>query len=85
MAFIGPYDLSQSLGIPGQVRSSRIKDAIAKAVDLAQHFGKRIGTYCDDAETANEYRALGVSYLTVSIDASMFLAGAQTLISKLKA
>lgn len=84
VAFVGPYDLSQSLGIPGQVRSARVKDAISDAVALASRMGKRIGTYCDDAEVANEYRQVGVSYLTVSIDAGMFLAGAQALMAKLR-
>jgi 4-hydroxy-2-oxoheptanedioate aldolase len=84
VAFVGPYDLSQSLGVPGQVRHPQVKQAISAAVELAKRLGKRIGTYCDDAETANEYRALGVSYLTVSIDAGIFLAGAQALMSRLK-
>lgn len=84
VAFVGPYDLSQSLGIPGQVRHPRVKEAISEAVALARRSGKRIGTYCDDVEVANEYRKLGVSYLTVSIDAGMFLAAAQALISKLQ-
>jgi 4-hydroxy-2-oxoheptanedioate aldolase len=84
VAFVGPYDLSQSLGIPGQVRHARVKGAISAAVGLAKRLGKKIGTYCDDAELANEYRELGVSYLTVSIDAGMFLAGAQALMAKLK-
>ncbi len=84
VAFVGPYDLSQSLGIPGQVGDVRVKDAISAAVAMASHLGKRIGTYCDDAAVANEYRELGVSYLTVSIDAGMFLAGARALMAKLR-
>ena len=84
VAFVGPYDLSQSLGIPGQVRHGRVKEAISAAVGLATQSGKRIGTYCDDPEVAHEYRELGVSYLTVSIDAGMFLAGAKALMAKLR-
>jgi 4-hydroxy-2-oxoheptanedioate aldolase len=83
-AFVGPYDLSQSLGIPGQVRDVRVKEAISSAAAMATRLGKRLGTYCDDAESANEYRELGVSYLTVNIDAGMFLAGAQGLMAKLR-
>ena len=58
---------------------------MAGAVQLARKTGKRIGTYCDDVETAREYRELGISYLTVSLDAHIFLSGARSIISKLKA
>jgi len=85
IAFIGPYDLSQALGIPAQVRHARVKEAMAGAVELAQKTGKRIGTYCDDVETALEYRKLGISYLTVSLDANIFLLGARSVVSKLRA
>jgi 4-hydroxy-2-oxoheptanedioate aldolase len=84
IAFLGPYDLSQSLGIPGQVRDPRVRQALADAVHLARKAGKRIGTFCDDVEIALEYRALGVSYLTVSMDTSIFLSCARSMASKLK-
>jgi len=84
VAFIGPYDLSQSLGIPGQVKHAKVKEAMVNAVRLAGQLGKRIGTYCDDVETAIEYRDAGVSYLTVSIDAYIFLSSARSIIAKLK-
>ena len=85
VAFIGPYDLSQSLGIPGQVKHARVQNAMAEAIRNACKVGKSIGTYCDDVETAIEYRNLGISYLTVSIDAHIFLSGARSLVSGLKA
>jgi 4-hydroxy-2-oxoheptanedioate aldolase len=83
IAFIGPYDLSQSLGMPGQVRHPKVQQAMVDAVRLAKKVGKRIGTFCDDAEVAAEYKRLGVSYLAVSIDSNMFLAGARSISSKL--
>lgn len=85
VAFIGPYDLSQSLGIPGQVAAPKVKQAVADAVRLAGTAGKWIGTYCDDAVTALAYSRAGVSYLTVNIDAGILLAGARALVEKLRA
>ncbi|HYW45389.1 MAG TPA: aldolase/citrate lyase family protein [Bryobacteraceae bacterium] len=84
VAFIGPYDLSQSLGVPGQVRHSRVREAIADCIRMARGVDKRVGTYCDDVETALEYRNWGVSYLTVSIDAHIFLSSARCMVSKLR-
>jgi 4-hydroxy-2-oxoheptanedioate aldolase len=85
VAFIGPYDLSQSLGIPAQVKHPRVLQAMVEAVAMARRTGKRIGTYCDDVETAYEYRKLGVAYLTVSIDAYIFLSAARSMVSRLRA
>jgi len=84
VAFLGPYDLSQSLGIPGQVKDPRILATMREMVQKAQPVGVRIGTYCDDVETALEYRELGVTYLTISIDAFIFLSSARDMVSRLK-
>jgi 4-hydroxy-2-oxoheptanedioate aldolase len=84
IAFIGPYDLSQALGIPAQVGDARVRNAMADAVRLARQAGKAVGTYCDDVESAREYIALGVSYLAVSIDAYIFLSSARSIISQLR-
>ena len=84
VVLIGPYDLSQSLGFPGQVRHPCVGQAIADAIQKARKTGKYIGTYCDDVDTAIEYRGIGVSYLTVSIDAYIFLSGARSIVSRLK-
>jgi len=84
VVFIGPYDLSQSLGIPGQVNDARVRSAMLEACRVAKRHGKWVGTYSDDVETALTYRDIGVSYLTISIDANIFLTSARSLISKVK-
>jgi 4-hydroxy-2-oxoheptanedioate aldolase len=84
VVFIGPYDLSQALGIPAKVKNARVREAMAGAVQSARKAGKSVGTYCDDVETAKEYLALGVSYLAVSIDAYIFLSGARSIISQFR-
>lgn len=84
VAFIGPYDLSQSLGVPGEVQHPRVRSALEGSIRMARGAGKSIGTFCDDVETAMEYLELGVSYLTLSIDAHIFLSGARAMIARLK-
>lgn len=84
IAFIGPYDLSQSLGIPGKVRDPRVHEVMVEAVRAARQAGKHIGAYCDDVETASEYRSMGVSYLVVGIDSDFFLSAARSTIARLK-
>ena len=84
VAFFGPYDLSQSLGIPGQVRSPRVLEMVKSAIAIARNSGKCVGIYCDDAETAIEYRSIGVSYLTVGIDTGILLSAARRIVERLK-
>jgi 4-hydroxy-2-oxoheptanedioate aldolase len=80
VAFIGPYDLSQSLGVPGQVKHPRVREKMLEVVNKSRAAGKCVGTYCDDVETAREWRGLGVRYLAVSIDAAIFLRGAEAIV-----
>ncbi len=80
VAFLGPYDLSQSLGVPGQVRHPVVREMMIQVVAKGKAAGKCIGTYCDDVSTACEWRSLGVRYLAVSVDAAVFLRGAETIV-----
>jgi 2-dehydro-3-deoxyglucarate aldolase len=43
-AMIGPYDLSGSLGIPGQIDDPRLTDACAIVVDACRRHNKACGT-----------------------------------------
>jgi 4-hydroxy-2-oxoheptanedioate aldolase len=82
VVFIGPYDLSQSLGVPGDVAHPKVREAMAETASLCRAAGKWAGTFCDDPETAIHYRNLGFSYLTVSIDAFIFLSAARSIVQR---
>lgn len=84
VAFLGPYDLSQSLGIPGMVQSPLVREKMVAIVEKAKGRPLAIGTYCDDVNTALEWRNLGVTYLAVSLDAHILLQAARRMISRLK-
>lgn len=66
--FIGPYDLSQSLGIPGDVTNKKVTGLMKKAVELAAGYGKTIGTFTDTIDEARYWLQLGVAYLAFSVD-----------------
>ena len=48
--FLGPYDISQSLGVPGDVRSKIVEDALKKAASKARAQGRVVGSYAKDVE-----------------------------------
>jgi 4-hydroxy-2-oxoheptanedioate aldolase len=82
VAFVGPYDLSQSLGVPGEVAHPKVRDAMAETASRCRAAGKWAGTFCDDPETAIHFRNLGFSYLAVSIDAFIFLSAARSIVER---
>ena len=78
--FLGPYDLSQSLGIPGQVRDPRVLELMQTAVQEIRHAGKVAGTFADNPETAKQWIDAGVQYLTLGVDVGVFLRGCEALV-----
>lgn len=70
--FLGPYDLSQSIGIPGQVRDSRVEDLMSEVCDRAAEENMIVGTYADDPEMAERWIDVGVQYVAVAVDATIF-------------
>jgi len=84
VAFLGPYDLSQSLGIPGMVQSPMVRQRMRRVIEQAKQSGVAVGTFCDDVRTAAQWRKLGVTYLAVGLDAGIFLSAAKRMVSQLK-
>ena len=66
--FVGPFDLSQSLGIPGDVEDPRVIAAIRRTVDAAQRNGLACGSYARDERYLTTLRDCGVRYITYLVD-----------------
>ncbi|NQS88998.1 aldolase [Patescibacteria group bacterium] len=73
--FIGPYDLSQSLGKPGEVRDSEIIDTIKRTVAIADKHGIACGSFAPDESYLELLIECGVRYLTYMVDTA-FIAKA---------
>ena len=84
VVFIGPYDLSQSLGIPGQVKDSRVIEMMTKAVEDIRQAGKVAGTFADNPETAKQWISLGVQYVAIGVDVAIFLRACQSLVEAVR-
>ncbi len=70
--FIGPYDLSQSLGLPGQIDHPEVVGLIRQIIGKIQNAGKIAGTFADTPETVKKMKELGFFYLAYSVDISLF-------------
>jgi len=70
--FLGPYDMSQSMGIATQVTHPRIQEAAQKVVDTTRKYGKIAGIFAGSGAIAKERAAQGFQYITLGTDHSLF-------------
>jgi len=82
--FIGPYDLSQSLGIPGEVNHSLVIEKMKEVVLKCEQSKIAVGTFADDVETAKFWVSLGVQYMAFSVDVGILYDISKTIVNKLK-
>jgi 2-dehydro-3-deoxyglucarate aldolase/4-hydroxy-2-oxoheptanedioate aldolase len=66
--FVGPYDLSASMGKPGEVSDPDVQAAIRRVRDVTLAAGVRLGIYCSDAEAARSFLRQGFTLIGMSTD-----------------
>jgi len=82
--FIGPYDLSQSLGMPGQVNNSLVVEKMKEVILKCKKNKVAVGTFADDVKTAKSWVSLGVQYMAFSVDVGIFYEASKNIIRGLK-
>jgi 2-dehydro-3-deoxyglucarate aldolase/4-hydroxy-2-oxoheptanedioate aldolase len=73
--FVGPSDLSHSLGVPGAFDAPAYTDALRRVVDAAGSHGRALGAYVSSVGDLERYRALGFTLLTIAADGLTALEG----------
>lgn len=85
LAFIGPWDLSQSMGIPGEVKDPKLTEIIRKAVQVCQNYGVVSGIAVgNDMDMATMWIREGVKILLVSSDVGLILEAGTMYTKKIK-
>jgi 4-hydroxy-2-oxoheptanedioate aldolase len=82
--FIGPYDLSQSLGVPGQVSHPSVVEAIKNITEQAKKAGVVTGVFCDTFEAEELWHNAGIQYLSWSVDVGIFTEACTKIVNRLK-
>lgn len=82
--FLGPYDLSQSLGVPGQVDHPLVLDKMKEVVERARKAGRAMGTFVDDMQTAYKWMNLGVQYISYAVDVGILYKACLEIVKGLK-
>ncbi len=76
MLFVGPYDLSSSLGLIGQIEHPKVMEYIQDIVQRAGAKGGKVGCFADSAQSARKLRDLGVKFVGYSCDTAIFMRAA---------
>lgn len=86
VVFIGPMDLSQSLGpdVMGRGDHPKLLKVIDEIIEKVNAAGKVVGTVAGSIEQARELIAKGVRYIPVSSDQGMIGAMSRKFVQELK-
>jgi 2-keto-3-deoxy-L-rhamnonate aldolase RhmA len=81
--FIGPADLSASMGLGGELTHPAVMDVMAKAAQRCRAVGKPVGTVAATPDVVVRYRAAGFDFIAVSSDLGLLMGGAQAVVNAL--
>ncbi len=81
--FIGPYDLSQSMGVPGQVSHPSVIGHMETIVTRAKERGIVVGTFSDTLESARMWQDAGIQYISYGVDVFLFKNACNSLLKQL--
>jgi 4-hydroxy-2-oxoheptanedioate aldolase len=73
IVFIGPYDLSQSLGITGQTNHPKLVNTMKNIVNEAIGKNKIVGTFVESPSVALTWMKQGILYISYSVDVGLIL------------
>ena len=77
--FVGPYDLSQSLGVPGDVTNPLVIQQIQNIVIKARERNIIVGTFLDKLDDLDLWKKLGLQYFCYSVDIGIYYEACRDL------
>ena len=80
---VGPYDLSASLGRPGEVDHPIVQSAIEKIIDACQNANISMGIFGVSADAVMPYKEKGFNLLTVGTDTAFLINAASETLSRM--
>jgi 4-hydroxy-2-oxoheptanedioate aldolase len=69
--FIGPTDLSLSLGHPGDFKHPEVQDAFNRIIAIVEKSDKALGVLAANTDASLEWRAKGARYIMSVFEAIM--------------
>jgi len=80
---VGPYDLSASLGKPGEINDPVVQSAIDKVIKSCKQADVSMGFFGVSAEAVLPYKERGFTLLTVGVDTIFLIKSASQTLSEM--
>ena len=80
---IGPYDLSQSLGVPGDIWNKIVVDEMLRIIIKCKDLNIEVGTFTDTIEGVEFWKKSGVDFIQYASDMNIFLNSLKKLIGRI--
>ena len=77
--YVGPADLSQSMGCMGKFDDPEFRRTIHSIIEKTRRTDKWAGIFCFDAKDAAYWRAAGANFITIAADSMIFASALRQL------
>jgi len=81
--FIGTYDLSQSLGVIGQVGHRLVREKMAEVIEKCRAKNIAVGSFADTVEEAEKMIDMGIKFISISVDVGIFYEACRDIVTSL--
>ncbi len=68
LVYIGAYDISISIGFPGQISHEKVQEKILFCIEKIKQYNKIAGCMIHSKKEYEQYRNLGVTFLVYKVD-----------------
>jgi 4-hydroxy-2-oxoheptanedioate aldolase len=82
--FIGPADLSASMGFLGQPAHPQVRERIGVAISAILEAGKAPGILCTDESLAHTYVGIGAQFIAIGVDTTLLANAAKSLVARFR-
>ena len=79
--WLGHFDLTNFLGIPGEFDNPLYLDAVKRIVAAGRRHKKALGVMAADAIWAKQYKRLGFNMIATGTDHGILMAGVRNILS----
>lgn len=81
IVFVGPYDLSQSIGVPGEVEHPLVVEKMRQIVKLCLDKNVFVGNFTETLTQTQMWLKQGLRYMSYSVDVGILYEAGKALLS----
>ena len=82
--YIGVYDLSVALGVPGDVKNKKVINALEDAVTKIKKKGKSVGGMIHNVDELKRFKEIGIQFIAYKVDTAIIYESFNTMREELK-